>query len=265
MKLAELQRRIQDSVLSGGDGATPLVKAPREGSRQSRLAVYQKAYPLRHAEFLRNDFPMLQAYMGDEKFDGMAKLYARTNPSPHPNARWFSSAVPEFLRATLPFSRKLELSEIARLEAAMNDAFDAADTPHLTLDELASANPATFSGMSLLLNPSARLLTFTSNATSMWCSMKAEERPPSPIALETPQDILVWRQALTSRFRLLGAEETMAFLSARDGVPFGVICEMIALRDDPDTAGIRAASYLRGWIESELIVALRRAEAKGAK
>jgi hypothetical protein len=203
--------------------------------------------------------------MGDDKFNGMANLYARMHPSSHPNARWFSTRVPAFLATTLPFSRKPELSELAALEGALGDAFDAEDAGHVALAGLAACDPVSFASMALAIHPSARLLTFKSNAASIWSSLKAEERPPSPIMLQAPQDILVWRQSYTSRFRLLGGEETMAFQSARQGLPFGVICEMIATFGDPDTAGIRAATYLRGWIESELVVALRLADAAAEK
>jgi Putative DNA-binding domain len=265
MKLADVQRQMQESVLRANTGAAALVKPPVEGTSASRLAVYQQAYGLRHAEFVRNDFPSLLTYLGEDKFNAMASLYARMNPSSHPNARWFSAKVPEFLAVTLPFSRKPELSELAALERGLGDAFDAEDTGHLTLAELAACDPSGFADMALGIHPSARLLTFRTNAASIWSSLKADERPPSPIMLQAPQDVLVWRQAFTSRFRLLGGEETMAFQSARQGLPFGIICEMIATFGDPDTAGIRAASYLRGWIESELIVALRLADAAGAK
>lgn len=265
MKLADLQLRIQESIVAGRSGACALLTRPAGGSRESRLAVYQSAFGLRHAEFLRNDLPMLHSYMGDERFDAMARLYAKIHPSPHPNARWFSVNVPDFLSATLPFSRKPELAEIASLEGAMNDAFDAADCHHVSFDDLAQLEPDSFAAMTLAISPSARLLSFNTNSTSIWCSLKADERPPSPIALDVPQDVLVWRQNLTSRFRLLCAEEAMAILSATEGVPFGVICEMIAHREDPDTAGMRAASYLRSWIESELVVDVRRAHAAGVK
>jgi hypothetical protein len=265
MKLAVLQHRIQESIIAGGTDAAALLKQPAEGSRESRLSVYQSAFALRHAEFLRNDLPVLCAYMGEDRFSAMARLYAKSKPSSQANARWFSANVPAYLRITLPYSRKPELSEIASLETALNDAFDAEDRRHLSFEDLAQAEPAAFAAMSLTISPSAQLLSFKTNATSIWCSLKADERPPSPMSLDAPQDVLVWRQNLTSRFRLLGAEETMALVSAREGVPFGVMCEMIAHRDDPDTAGQRAASYLRSWVESELVVALRLADAASVK
>lgn len=229
------------------------------------LAAYQSAFLLRHAEFLRNGHPLLARYLGDTQFAGMARLYGCTHPSTHPNARWYSRNLPKFLAATLPFARKPEIAELAMLEGALNDAFEAADAGHLTMEDLTRADPGTFAAVAMNIHPSARLLQVRTNAASLWSSLKAGEKPPSPLNLDAAQDILVWRQSCASRFRLLGEEEAMAFMSAREGVPFGVICEMIAMRDDADTAGMRAASYLRGWIESELIAAFRRAEAATEK
>jgi hypothetical protein len=75
--------------------------------------------------------------------------------------------------------------------------------------------------------------------------------------MSSPLQIMVWRQGSGARFRILGDEEAMAVDSAREGVTFGVICEMMAAFDDPDNAAIRAAGYLRGWIEAEIISSIR--------
>ena len=93
----------------------------------------------------------------------------------------------------------------------------------------------------------------TTNVSSLWASLKCGETPPTPEDFASPTEIIVWRQGLGSRFRILGAEEAMAIDSAREGVPFSVICEMMAAFEDPDNAGLRAAGYLRGWIEAEIV------------
>jgi hypothetical protein len=48
----------------------------------------------------------------------------------------------------------------------------------------------------------------------------------------------------------------MALDAMRDGVPFGVLCEMIAMMADPDSAAMRAATYLRSWIDSGIIAGI---------
>jgi hypothetical protein len=54
-------------------------------------------------------------------------------------------------------------------------------------------------------------------------------------------------------FRELPAEEAMMWDEAANGIPFGVLCEMLATYDDPDGAAGRGASYLHGWITTGLL------------
>jgi hypothetical protein len=51
-------------------------------------------------------------------------------------------------------------------------------------------------------------------------------------------------------FRELIADEAMMWGEAANGIPFGVLCEMLATYDDPDGAAARGAGYLHGWITS---------------
>jgi hypothetical protein len=123
----------------------------------------------------------------------------------------------------------------------------------LSVDDLARIDPNAFDKARLGFHPSATRLQFKTNVIDIWPAMKAEEAPPGPAALPAPAEILVWRQRSTSRFRQLSAEEAMTLDEARNGVSFGVLCERIAMMGDPDNAALRAATYLRGWIESQLI------------
>ena len=45
----------------------------------------------------------------------------------------------------------------------------------------------------------------------------------------------------------------MVLANARDGVPFGALCEMMAFSHGADDVAVRAATYLRGWLEAEII------------
>ena len=48
-------------------------------------------------------------------------------------------------------------------------------------------------------------------------------------------------------FRKLPTEEAMMWDEAANGIPFGVLCSMLATYDDPDGAAARGAGYLHGW------------------
>ena len=68
--------------------------------------------------------------------------------------------------------------------------------------------------------------------------------------------LLIWREGVTPMFRELLNEEAMMWDEAANGIPFGVLCEMLATYDDPDGAAARGAGYLHGWITSGILTAV---------
>ena len=54
-------------------------------------------------------------------------------------------------------------------------------------------------------------------------------------------------------FREFPAEEAMMWDEAANGIPFGVLCSMLATYDDPDNAAARGAGYLHGWVTGGLL------------
>jgi hypothetical protein len=203
--------------------------------------------------------------MGETAFNAMTRAYFVRHPSDQPNARWYARHLPDFLARTLPYSRTPEIAELASLEGAINDARDAPEAPVVTFAELAAIDPAALVAAIFDIHPSVRRLRLTTNVTGLWSSLKCGEPPPKPYRLGAPQEILVWRQDTSSRFRLLGNEEAMAFDMAAEGAPFATICEMIAAIDDPGAAALPAPGYLRGWIESQAVSRIRLADAAPLK
>ena len=88
---------------------------------------------------------------------------------------------------------------------------------------------------------------------AIWLALKNDEAPPEATALGQPAHLLIWRQDVTPMFRELPSEEAMMWDEATRGIPFGVLCEMLATYDDPDGAAGRGAGYLHGWITAGLL------------
>jgi Putative DNA-binding domain len=252
MKLADLQAAVQNCILTGA-AIKPLIKPPPDKECGKAIGVYQYAYFSRLTEFLRHDYAKVHAYLGDDLFAATARAYAEAHPSRHANARWFGQAFPEFLKADPKLCSYGVVHELAALERALNDAFDSADAPIMTMADLAMQNPETFGSLCFEINPSVRTVRLLYNTTSLWSALACEEEPPPPFLLTEPAEVKVWRQGGASRFRLFGAEEGMALSAAKSGVPFQVICEMLAMNNGDETVALTAATYLRGWIEAEAV------------
>ena len=250
-----LQDEFQRAVLTGDDAILgEILDSPKE-KRDVLFGVYRHAYGARLVESLRTDHALLHSYVGDETFDAMGYAYVAASPSYHPNIRWFARALPDFLGATEPYSNYPVLSELAALEKALNDAFDSADAPALQVADLAQVPSEQWNGLRFQAQPGACRLDFTTNAAAIWLALKNDEPPPDASTLDEPARILVWRKDVTPMFRELGAEEAMMWDEATSGVPFGVLCSMLATFADPDTAAARGAGYLHGWVTSELLTA----------
>jgi hypothetical protein len=245
---ARQQADFQRGILAGDDGVlTEILDSPKE-KRETLFGVYRYAYGSRLVEALRNDHELLHAYLGDEMFDEMGHAYVKARPSEHPNLRWFSQGLPEFLRANAPYSQYPVLADLAALEKTLNDAFDGSDGAVVTLPDVAAFAPEIWKDLTFAPHPTAMRLDLTTNAPAIWRALKADEMPPDAVTLAEPARILVWRQENTPMFRELAGEEAMMWDEAANGVPFGVLCSMLATYNDPDNAAARGAGYLHGWV-----------------
>jgi len=252
---ARQQGEFQRGILSGDDSIlAEILDSPKE-TRATLFGVYRYAYGSRLVEAMRNDHELLHRYLGDETFDDMGHAYVKARPSEHPNLRWFSQGLPDFLRSNEPYSNHLVLADLAALEKALNDAFDAVEGAVLALEAMAGFAPEQWNDLVFTPHPSAARIDLSTNAAAIWMALKDEETPSEAQTLGEPSRLLIWRQDTTPMFRELPTEEAMMWDEAANGIPFGVLCEMLATYDDPDGAAARGASYLHGWITAGLLTA----------
>lgn len=251
--LARQQADFQRGILAGDDRVLDEIPDSRREKRETLFGVYRYAYGSRLVEALRNDHELLHAYLGDEMFDEMGHAYVKAHTSEHPNLRWYSQALPDFLRGTAPYSDYPVVADLAALEKALNDAFDGTDGAALALADVAAFAPELWKDLTFSAHPTAARLDLTTNAAAIWRALKADETPPDAEPAGAPVRILVWRRENTPMFRELPAEEAMMWDESSKGVPFGVLCSMLATYDDPDSAAGRGAGYLHGWVTSGLL------------
>jgi len=250
LKLKDFQDSFQRAILERDDAILgDIPDGPRE-TKTNLLGIYRDAYALRLIEVIGNDHEVLRPYVGEPQFEDMARAYIAAYPSRHPNARWFSHRLPEFLRVTKPYSDRPLLAELAALERALNDAFDAVDAPVLSMADLAAVPAELWARLSFVPHPSATRLDVRTNAAAVWSALKASEDPPHPVVAKETTSLVVWRHDTTSMFRAISAEEAMMWDEMTKGVRFGDLCEMLATYDDPPSAPARAAGFLKAWLDA---------------
>lgn len=246
--LREVQDQMQAAILTGDEGVLPLLMDNSRTGRETLFGVYRHAYVARLIDILRHEHEVLHGYLGDDQFISLARAYIAAHPSRNQNARWFAAHLPEYLATTEPYAAHVELAGLAALQRALTNAFDAADAPVLTIANLATVPPEAWANMTFVPHPAVARLDRAANVLAIWLALKDETPPPAVENKDTPERLIVWRHETRPMVRRLEPEEAMLWDEAAKGVPFGVLCEMAATYDDPDTAALRVAQYLQGWI-----------------
>jgi hypothetical protein len=254
LTLSEIQHRLQRALLNGDDAVLDTILDNSRTTRQTLFGVYRNAYVGRLVDILQSDFQLTCDYCGADYFREQARAFVGANPSHTQNARWYGVRFPEFLKASDGHAAHPELAEIALIEKTVADAFDALDAPVLGFEVLAGYAPEQWGQLCFAPHPSVTRLDLATNAFALWKALKDDDDTlPAVNQLDAPEHIVIWRQDTAPMVRVMGAEETMMWTEACRGVRFEGLCEMAATFDDPDTAAVRAAGYLQGWLTSHML------------
>jgi hypothetical protein len=253
VKLADLQRAFQSRVLFGASDIESLVACTPQFDAKTRLSIYEDAFPLRLCEALTAIYPALRYALGEAEFFRVTRTFARAFPPTHFSIRYYGGHLASFIALVFTEVRAKVLSEIARWEWALSEAFDAADATPLTQAELAHIEPERWAEIRFQMSPTVRRLTLRSNAVQWWKAAVHGARRPSAWRSARPVHWVLWRSQLTTYFQSLTPEEAAAFDVLADGQPFASVCERLARFSSRDEASMRAAllvqrSLTSGWI-----------------
>lgn len=251
--LREIQESLQSAILCRDDAILDSLLDNSRTTRSTLFGVYRNAYTGRLVDVLRNDYPFLRKFVGDEYFSDLARAFIAAHPSRTQNARWFGREFPAFLARHDTAAKNPELVELAHIEKAVADAFDSVDAPVLGLADLARVPSDLWGRMIFRPHPSAALLRNVTNAFAIWKALKDGNTPSQAARLAGPERVIIWRQGLVPLVRVMPYEEAMMWTEASRGVRFDVLCELLAAFDAPEGAAARAAGYLQGWLTSELL------------
>ena len=101
-------------MLNNDDTVIAQIQASKNLTAQSRLNIYQNSYYERMIGALAQDYPVLQAHLGEDAFASLIRDYIKKYPSTHFNLRFVGKQLAEFiLSCDADF---LAYAELARLE-----------------------------------------------------------------------------------------------------------------------------------------------------
>jgi len=201
--LAGLERWFQAEVLR------PHERAPRTRTRPERhllpsrsldaaerIAIYQKGYMLRLQECMQGDFSAVRAVAGEKRFAKLVCGYLERHPSQHWSLNPLGHAFARFLAREAPRGPKIGLlAELARLEWAMQEVFDAPASPTLAPGALQEIAPADWPRKKLLPIEALRLLGFEHRCNAIASAVRRGE--PLPLLGRKRTHLVVYRKDWT--------------------------------------------------------------------
>lgn len=177
---------------------------------EQRLGLYQEMYLLRMSEALESDYPALAHFLGARRFSALVRDYLRTHPSRSYTLNVLGRALPDFLGEALDLPRRGFCRDLARLEWAISEAFDAEETPRLAPEALAAVPAEAWDCARLVPSAALRLVELRWNANE-WLDSTKDDRHDHPKPRRRASAVVVFRQRYAvyrrelalSAFRLL--------------------------------------------------------------
>ena len=162
MNLAETQELFWE-LLQGRERPLGVFVGSADLPAEERVAIYARMFLHRQVDALREMFPKVVAALGDEAFFEVAARYVRQNPSEHPDLGQLGRKLAAFLD-------RPDLRDLARLEWARGEVFEAPPAESLTRDEFASLaeDPVEFMHYLVRLIPALRLLELEHDIGPLW-------------------------------------------------------------------------------------------------
>ena len=233
------------------------LRADRGVDAAERMAIYSHAYFARIHTALRDDFGALAAALGEAGFHDLVKLYLMAHPPHHFSLRYAGAKLPQFLasEAAEPFRVRWPFApDLAALEWALTDLFDASDSPVLGRESLAAVPQERWGGLRFRLGDAHRVLALSWPVGELREAWSAEQ--PLPALALRPTRVLVYRREERVFQRALPALEARALELVRAGADLEALCGTVA--DEIGDAGAveHAVSLLDRWLAEHLLAAL---------
>jgi hypothetical protein len=220
VSLPRMQRWMQEVVVHPGDIAEAVaspsarkalgraaiedvILPSRTLEPADRVGIYQGMYLMRMEEALESDYSALKHLLGGRAFSALVRDYVAAHPSVTYTLNRLGDHFPDFV-ATWPGAKRPALClDLARLEFAIAEVFDAPDVEPLTGAEIAAVSPESWERARLAPIEAFRLLAFRYPVNAYLQSVRDEDhehpdlkRKDTYIAIYR-RDYAVWRHDLS--------------------------------------------------------------------
>lgn len=158
-----------------------------------RLEIYAYMYYARLVEVMQGEYPTTRQILGPHAFAAACRRFVAKNPSRTRTLNALSAKFPDFLAKTLPKSNRNGLAvDVARIERAMEDVFDAPRGEPMTAAQFAALGADATGKAKLAVTPALRMLKLRYPANDYMSAARRGEKPRIPRPRAT--SVIVFRR-----------------------------------------------------------------------
>jgi hypothetical protein len=203
---------------------------------------------------LVEDFPGLGGILGQRDWEKLVEQYLREVVPTSYTLRDLGERLPEVIERASWLPHQALCLDMARLELAYIEVFDAPDVPPLAPERLANVPEERLGDARLVLAPSVRLVSVRYPVADLRRALRADGDEPVAIPPERHQDLVVYRRDLRL-WDMPVSSVGFAFLAGlAAGKPLGAAAELAA--STPEREAELAASlgpWLQEWTTKGLV------------
>jgi hypothetical protein len=208
-----------------------------------RLQIYAGMYPLRMNDALRSDYPALAAFLGVRGFERLVRDYVSAHPSRSFTLARLGDRLPAFVAVCGSPRHRSLLADVARLDLAATQVFDAEEAAPVDPSALAAVPVAEWPGVKLVPAPPFRLLSVRPGAIDVLDAVLEGRSIPKKVG-RGRVEVAFYRQDFEVRRRTLGPFEGNLLASLVAGETLGAALELAARTS---SEGFPPGEILSGW------------------
>ena len=182
--LRELQQTFAEAIVAGPYSAAAAAMAA-DGTALRSLALYRRLIRNNFVQVLRITYPVLHRLVGEGYFSVLARGYFKQSPSTSGDLFLYGRHFPAWLQR---IDAPPLLVELARLEWACHEVYQAADSAPLAPDQLRAMISADPSRVTIEFQHTARFLSFSVPVHRVWLALQPDAQPDEAVDLPLPKE-----------------------------------------------------------------------------
>jgi hypothetical protein len=202
-QLAERQRDFGAALLNPELPMPTGLVGPDGEPSVKRFSVYRNNVVAGLTDALQDAFPAVHRLVGTEFFRAMARVYVVIEPPDSPILLDYGAGFPDFIGSFEPAATLPYLADVARIERAWSEAYNAAEATPLEPAAFMAVDPKQLPAIRLKLHPSLRLLRSRFPALTIW-QMNVGDGVAAPVDCDAGgEDVLIVRPTAEVEVRSL--------------------------------------------------------------